>query len=83
MTQVNLERHPYAKHIFYRGVYTHNSIGYNFELTVEESINAQPAIIVEFGIESKLLPFSYDKARKEILTMYLTMYLTQQNENKN
>ena len=72
MTQVNLERHPYAKHIFYRGMYTHNSIGYNFELTVEESINAaQPAIIVEFGVESELLPFSYDKALKEILAIYL------------
>lgn len=80
MTQVNLERHPYAKHIFYRGMYTHNSIGYNFELTVEESINAaQPAIIVEFGVESELLPFSYDKALKEILAIYLP----KENENKN
>ena len=80
MTQVNLERHPYAKHIFYRGVYTHNSIGYSFELTVEESINtAQPVIIVEFGVETELLPFSYDKALKEILGIYLP----QQDENKN
>jgi hypothetical protein len=80
MTQVNLERHPYAKHIFYRGVYTYNSIGYNFELTVEESINAaQPAIIVEFGINHEFLPFDYDKALKEILGIYLP----QQNENKN
>lgn len=80
MTQVQLERHPYAKHIFYRGVYTHNSIGYNFELTVEESENSvQPAIIVEFDIEDRLRPFDYGKASKEILAIYLP----EKNENKN
>ena len=72
MTQVNLERKPFAKHTFYKGMYTHNSIGYSFDLTVEESINsAQPAILVEFGTETRLLPFSYDKALKEILAIYL------------
>jgi hypothetical protein len=72
MTQVQLDRHPFAKHTFYRGTYTHNSIGYSFELTVEESENsAQPAILVEFGAESKLLPFDYGKACKEILAIYL------------
>jgi hypothetical protein len=72
MTQVELSRHPFAKHIFYRGTYTHKSIGYSFELTVEESENsAQPAILVEFGVESRLLPFDYGKAYKEILAIYL------------
>jgi hypothetical protein len=72
MTQVQLERHPYAKHTFYNGMYTHNNIGYSFTLTVEESINAaQPAILVEFNLEYRLLPFSYDKALKEILAIYL------------
>ncbi len=72
MTQVQLSRHPYAKHTFYRGTYTHNSIGYSFDLTVEESENSvQPAILVEFDLESRLLPFDYGKARKEILAMYL------------
>jgi hypothetical protein len=72
MTQVQLDRHPYAKHTFYKGMYTHNSIGYSFELTVEESENsAQPAILVEFVAESKLLPFDYGKASKEILAIYL------------
>ena len=79
MTQVQLDRKPFAKHIFYKGTYTHKSIGYAFELTVEESENsAQPAILVEFGIESKLLPFDYGKALKEILNLYLP-----QNENNN
>jgi len=72
MTQVELSRHPFAKHTFYKGMYTHNSVGYSFTLTVEESINsAQPAILVEFGTETRLLPFSYDKASKEILAIYL------------
>ena len=72
MTQVNLERRPFAKHTFYKGMYTHNSIGYSFDLTVEESINsAQPAILVEFGTETRLLPFDYGKASKEILAIYL------------
>ena len=72
MTQVQLERHPYAKHIFYRGTYTHKSIGYSFTLTVEESENSvQPAIIVEFDIEYRLRPFDYGKASKEILAIYL------------
>ena len=80
MTQVNLERHPYAKHTFYEGMYTHNSIGYRFELTVEESISAtRPTFIIEFNLDHKLLPFDYGKASKEILSMYLP----QQNENKN
>jgi hypothetical protein len=80
MTQVQLSRHPFAKHIFYRGTYTHKSIGYSFELTVEESENsAQPAILVEFGVDSKFLPFDYGKACKEILAIYLP----EKNENKN
>lgn len=72
MTQVQLDRHPFAKHTFYKGMYTHNSVGYSFELTVEESENSvQSAILVEFGTETRLLPFSYDKALKEILAVYL------------
>ena len=72
MTQVNLERHPYARHIFYEGVYTHNSIGYRFELTVEESISVtRPTFIIEFNLDHKLLPFDFDKASKEILAVYL------------
>lgn len=72
MTQVQLNRHAFAKHTFYNGMYTHNSIGYSFTLTVEESVNSvQSAIIVEFDIESSLLPFDYDKALKEILAIYL------------
>ena len=80
MTQVQLERHPYAKHIFYKGIYTHNNMGYYFTLTVEESENSvQPAIIVEFDIEDRLRPFDYGKASKEILSIYLP----EKNENKN
>lgn len=72
MTQVNLERIPFAKHTFYRGMYTHNSIGYSFDLTVEESANAcQPAVIVEFTTDHEFLPFDYGKACKEILAVYL------------
>ena len=72
MTQVELSRHPFAKHTFYRGTYTHNSIGYSFELTVEESENsAQSAILVEFEVEAKLRPFDYGKACREILAIYL------------
>ena len=80
MTQVNLEKHPFAKHIFYKGIYTHNSIGYSFTLTVEESENSvQPAIMIEFDVESRLRPFDYGKASKEILAIYLP----KENENKN
>lgn len=80
MTQVNLERHPFAKHTFYRGEYTHNNLGYSFTLTVEESINsAQPAIIVEFNLPARLRPFDYGKAKKEILSIYLP----KQNEDNN
>ena len=72
MTQVQLDRKPFAKHIFYRGTYTHKSIGYSFELTVEESENSvQPAILVEFTIDHEFLPFDYGKACKEILAIYL------------
>jgi hypothetical protein len=71
MTQVQLDRHPFAKHRFYKGTYTHNSIGYPFTFTVEESVNSiQPYITVEFKIETELLPFSYDKAYKEIIAIY-------------
>jgi hypothetical protein len=80
MTQVQLDRHPFAKHIFYRGTYTYKSIGYSFELTVEETENsAQPAILVEFGVESRLLPFDYGKACRQILAIYLP----EKNENNN
>lgn len=72
MTQVQLNRKPYAKHIFYKGIYTHKKTEYDFELTVEESENsAQPAILVEFEVEAKLRPFDYGKACKEILAIYL------------
>ena len=72
MTQVQLNRHPFAKHIFYKGTYTHNNVDYSFTLTVEESENSvQPAILVEFGAETRLLPFDYGKASKEILAIYL------------
>lgn len=72
MTQVNLERHPFAKHTFYKGVYTYNNIGYYFDLIVEESVNSiQPAIKINFEGEYKLRPFDYDKACREILAIYL------------
>ena len=72
MTQVQLERKPFAKHRFYKGVYTHSSVGYPFTFIVEESINSiQSTIIVEFEIGHELLPFDYDKAYKEILAIYL------------
>ena len=71
MTQVNLERKPFAKHTFYKGIYTHNNIEYFFDLVVEESVNSlQPAILVEFKAEYRLRPFDYSKACKEILAMY-------------
>ena len=80
MTQVNLERIPFAKHTFYKGIYTHKSVGYPFTLTVEESENSiQPAIIVEFDVEDRFTPFDYGKASKEILAIYLP----KENENKN
>lgn len=80
MTQVQLDRHPFAKHIFYRGTYTHKSIGYSFELTVGESENSvQSAILVEFTIDHEFLPFDYGKACKEILAIYLP----EKNEDKN
>jgi hypothetical protein len=73
MTQVQLDRHPYAKHTFYKGVYTHNSVEYAFTLTVEESENsAQSLIIVEFIVPARLRPFDYGKAKKEILAIYLS-----------
>ena len=72
MTQVQLDRHSFAKHTFYKGTYTHNSVGYAFTLTVEKSENrVQPAIIVEFETEYRLRPFDYGKACKEILAIYL------------
>jgi hypothetical protein len=75
MTQVNLERQPFAKHTFYKGMYTHNSIGYSFDLTIEESANAaQPAIIVEFIVDHEFLPFDYGKACKEILAISSTLW---------
>ena len=72
MTQVQLERHPYAKHIFYKGVYTHNSVGYSFDLTVEESAtNVKTNFLVQFEAELRPLPFDYGKACREILAIYL------------
>lgn len=72
MTQVQLDRHPFVKHIFYKGTYTHNSISYSFTLTVEESENSlKPDITVDFETWTSLLPFDYDKAYKEIIAIYL------------
>jgi hypothetical protein len=72
MTQVQLNRHPFVKHIFYKGTYTHKSVGYPFIFTVEESEdNVQPYITVAFETWTSLLPFDYDKAYKEILAIYL------------
>ena len=72
MTQVNLERKPFAKHTFYNGVYTYKGIEYSFTLTVEESqIRVQSAITIEFDLEPKLLPFYFGDASKEILAIYL------------
>jgi hypothetical protein len=72
MTQVQLDRHPFAKHIFYKGIYIHKKTEYDFELTVEESENSvQSAILVEFTIDHEFLPFDYGKACKEILAIYL------------
>jgi hypothetical protein len=72
MTQVNLERQPFAKHIFYKGIYNHNNLDYSFTLTVEESGNSiQPNITVDFETWTSLLPFDYDKAYKQIIAIYL------------
>ena len=83
MTQVNLERKPFAKHTFYNGVYTHNNTEYSFILTVEESDNnIKPNITLEFYTEYKEpLPFDYGKAYKEILAIYLPD--NKNNENNN
>ena len=72
MKQVNLERKPFAKHTFYKGVYTHNDTDYFFDLVVEESVKRiQPAIKVDFEAEYRLRPFDYGEACKKILAMYL------------
>jgi len=79
MIQVKLDRKPYAKHTFYKGVYTYKYVEYAFDLTVEESENsAQPGILIEFELDLRLVPFDYDKACKEILAIYIPHY-----ENKN
>jgi hypothetical protein len=79
MTQVQLDRKPFAKHIFYRGTYTHNNVKYPFELTVYESENnSKPDITVNFKTWVSTLPFDYGKACKEILAIYIPYY-----ENKN
>jgi hypothetical protein len=72
MTQVQLSRHPYAKHTFYNGVYTHKNIEYSFTLTVEESENSiKPDITVNFETWTSSLPFDYANASKEIIALYL------------
>jgi len=71
MIQVNLERKPFAKHTFYKGVYTHNDTDYFFDLVVEESVKRiQPAIKVDFEAKYRLRPFDYGEACKKILAMY-------------
>jgi hypothetical protein len=79
MIQVQLDRKPYAKHTFYKGTYTYNNQIFEFTVTEEWSENClQPALILEFELEYRLLPFCYDEAREKILKLYLP-----QNENNN
>jgi hypothetical protein len=79
MIQVQLDRKPYAKHTFYKGTYTYNNQIFEFTVTEEWSENClQPALILEFKLEYRLLPFCYDEAREKILKIYLP-----QNENNN
>jgi hypothetical protein len=79
MIQVQLDRKPYAKHTFYKGTYTYNNQIFEFTVTEEWSENClQPALILEFELEYRLLPFCYDEAREKILAIYLP-----QNENNN
>jgi hypothetical protein len=79
MIQVQLDRKPYAKHTFYRGTYTYNNQKFEFTVTEEWSENClQPALILEFELEYRLLPFCYNEAREKILKLYLP-----QNENNN
>jgi hypothetical protein len=79
MIQVQLGRKPYAKHTFYKGVYTYSNQKFEFTVTEEWSENClQPALILEFELEYRLLPFCYDEAREKILKLYLP-----QNENNN
>jgi hypothetical protein len=69
MTQVNLERTPYAKHLYYNGVYTYKDTPYDFILSEEVSENdINSRIIIEF--DADVIPFDRDKARKEILGLY-------------
>lgn len=79
MIQVQLDRKPYAKYTFYKGTYTYNNQIFEFTVTEEWSENClQPALILEFELEYRLLPFCYDEAREKILKLYLP-----QNENNN
>lgn len=78
MIQVQVDRKPFAKHTFYRGIYTYNKQKFEFTVTEEWSENClQPALILEFELEYRLLPFCYDTAREQILKIYLP------NENTN
>ena len=70
MTQVNLETTPYAKHLYYKGVYTYKDTLYNFILLEEVSENdINSRIIIEF--DADVITFDRDKARKEILALYV------------
>lgn len=72
MIQVQLDRKPYAKHIFYKGTYTYKNQTFDFTVTEEWSENClQPGLILEFELESRLLPFCYNTAKEQILKMYL------------
>ena len=71
MTQVNLERIPFAKHTFYKGVYEYGNNSYDFTLIEEWSGNSiKPDIIVEFEA-SIICPFDKQKARQQIVALYL------------
>lgn len=73
MIQVQIDRKPYAKHSFYKGVYTFKNINYDFEVIEEWSENClQPALILEFELAQDLLPFDYQNARKQILDMFFS-----------
>lgn len=82
MTQVNLERTPFAKHAFYRGVYEYGNNSYDFTLIEGWSENsAKPDIIVEFE-EAVTCPFDKQKARQQIVALYLP-HGNKEAENKN
>ena len=78
MTQVNLNRTPHAKYLYYKGTYTYKDTPYSFLLSEEWSKDRENSrIIIEF--DADVITFDRDKARKEILNLFIP----NANEDKN